>query len=268
MEDNATQAPEAVASVSVAESTTPEVTPEGQQPSAESPESGQPAKAETADDIAQKIKQERGKERFARLHAESKQFQAEAAQARLETQRLKQELAKIQERAADPLHADDASNQYRSAVKEERLEQRAADAEMLEQRAGQARAQAFHARVEAARDRMPDFDQVFAKTPITTIAAELISESEKAVEIVYWLGKNPAEAVRIYDLPPHQQGAEIARIENRISTVSTRKNSNAPNPPPVLNGQSAPGAKDINSMSMPEYAEFRKKQEQGKSARR
>lgn len=91
-------------------------------------------------------------------------------------------------------------------------------------------------------------------------AADLIAESDKGAEIAYWLGKNPHEATRINHLPPHMQGAEIARIEARLSTVSTRKTSNAPTPPPVLNGQTAPGVKDPSSMSMAEYAKWREAQ--------
>lgn len=263
MEENPTPAPEAVASVTESAPVIAEKLAEGQQPSAESPESGQPPKAESAEDIAQKLRKTRAQERYDRLHAESKQHQAEATLARAEAQRLKAELAKLKSAAPEDPDEHDA-HRLKQVVKSERLEQKEEEADRAAEKAAKARADAFTAKVEAARERMPDFDEVFPKTPISEVAAELIAESDKAAEIAYWLGKNPKEAARIYDLAPHLQGAEIARIEGRLSTVSTRKTSNAPTPPPVLNGQSAPGAKDPATMSMSEYAKYRAAQEKAK----
>jgi hypothetical protein len=265
MEDDNALAPEAAASVP--ESNTPAPSPdakpaEGSQPSAESSEnSDQPAKADSAEEIAQKLKTERSKERYSRLHAESKQYQAEATMARAEVQRLKAELDKLTANKPDEFDPNAPAHQVRTAVKSERLEQKEEEADKASKKAAQARQDAFIAKVDAARDRMPDFDQVFPNTPISEVAAELIADSDKAAEIAYWLGKNPKDAARIYDLPPHLQGAEIARIEGRLSTVSTRKTSNAPTPPPVLNGQSAPGSKDPASMTMAEYAKWRTAQQ-------
>jgi hypothetical protein len=257
MEENVTPAPEAVASVPESNPTPEANAPEGHQPSAESPESGQPAKAETAEEIAQKLKTERSKERYSRLHAESKQYQAEATLARAEAQRLKAELEKLSANKPDEFDPNAQAHQLKQVVKSERFEQKAEEAELAANRAAQARAEAFHAKVEAARERMPDFDQVFPNTPISEAAADLIADSDKAAEIAYFLAKNPNEAARIYNLPEHKQGAEIARIEGRLSTVSTRKTSNAPTPPPVLSGQTAPGTKDPANMSMSEYAKWR-----------
>ena len=261
MEDDITPAPEAAASVTESNTPAPEIKPiEGEQPSAESSDSGQP-KAETAEDIAQRLKTERSKERYSRLHAESKQYQAEATIARAEAQRLKAELDKLTSAKPDDFDPAAASHQLKTVVKSERLEEKEAEADHAANKAARARQEAFVAKVEAARDRMPDFDQVFPSTPISEVAAELIADSDKAAEIAYWLSKNQQEAHQIYRLPDHLQGAEIARIEGRLSTVSTRKTSNAPTPPPVLNGQSAPGSKDPASMTMAEYAKWRTAQQ-------
>ncbi len=254
-----------VADASVPESNpAPEVKPaapaaEGAQPSAESADSGQP-KAETEEEVAQKLKRAKSQERYDRLKAESKQYQAEALVRRAEVQRLQAELDKLRAAKPDELDPEHDSHRLKSVVKTERLEQKQEEADQAAHRAARARADAFSAKVEAARDRMPDFDQVFPSTPISEVAAELIADSDKAAEIAYWLSKNQQEAHRIYQLPAHLQGAEIARIENRVSTVSTRKTSNAPTPPPVLSGQTAPGAKDPASMSMSEYAKWREGQ--------
>src|SRR5690606_22037556 len=137
MEENATPAPEAVASVPESNPTPEADAPEGQQPSAESPESGQPAKAETADDIAQKLKTERSKERYSRLHAESKQYQAEATLARAEAQRLKAELEKLSANKPDEFDPNAQAHQLKQVVKSERFEQKAEEAAAAANRAAQ-----------------------------------------------------------------------------------------------------------------------------------
>lgn len=256
-----------VASPDESQNATPEAqTAEGEtQPSAESAEStGKPPA--TPEELAQQVKKARSQERYAKLHAESKQYQAEAMTHRAEAQRLKEQLDKLQATPKDNLPIDEQdSHRLKEVVKAERLEQAQDQAQQAAQRAAQARTTSFQAKVEAARDRMPDFDQVFPNTPISEAAADLIADSEKGAEIAYWLGKNPADANRIYSLPPHLQGAEIARIEARLSTVSPRRTSNAPGPTPVLNGGSAPGAKDPQSMSMSEYAEWYAKRQKAKA---
>jgi hypothetical protein len=269
MQDDNALAPEAAASVP--ESNTPEIKPvvpaaEGSQPSAEStPDSGEAPKAETEEEVAQKLKRARSNERYDRLKAESKHHQAEAIVHRNEVAKLRAELEKLRSSTPDEFDPNAHAHQLKQVVKGERLEQKIEEADAAAEKATRARQEAFIAKVDAARDRMPDFDQVFPNTPISEVAAELIADSDKAAEIAYWLGKNPKDAARIYDLPPHLQGAEIARIEGRLSTVSTRKTSNAPTPPPVLNGQSAPGAKDPSSMSMPEFVKWRAAQEKARA---
>lgn len=251
----------------VTESTTPN-TPapeanapvEGQQPSAERTESDPAQKAERESPEQDTRKSASG--RISQLYAEKKTAEARAFAAEREAQQLRADLAKIRETPTDNLTMEQAERlRLQEVMKSERLEDanRRAQAERTE--LVNRRAETFKAKVDAARERMPDFDQVFWSVPVSDHAADLIAESDKGAEIAYWLGKNPHEATRINHLPPHMQGAEIARIEARLSTVSTRKTSNAPTPPPVLNGQTAPGTKDPASMSMAEYAKWRTAQQ-------
>jgi len=196
------------------------------------------------------------KERFSQVYAQKKQAEAEAAFARREAMQLRAELDKMRSTPMDQVPYEQQDElRVRTAVKEERLAEKSAEAERAQWQAEQARRSAFLAKVEEARERMPDFDQVFAAVPVSDVAADLIADSEKAAEIAYYLGKNPDLAHRIHRMPPHLQGAEIARIEARVSAAPTvRKVSKAPPPVATLNGQAAAGAKDPASMTDAEYS--------------
>ncbi len=199
-------------------------------------------------------------ERISQIHAAKKQAEAEAAMARQEAQRLRDELDKLRSQPRDQMPFEDQDAlRVREAVKLERLEEKQAEAQFREQLAVQARSATFQAKVEAAAERMPDLVEKFSRVPLSEQAADLIAESDRAAEIAYYLGNNPQEAHEIYRLPAHLQGARIARIEARLSAApSVRKVSQAPSPPPALSGASSPGVKDPGTMSMEEYAKWRK----------
>lgn len=265
MEDNTAPvaAPEAAPNVPESkpspEATAPAVN-EGTQPSAERAESDAGKKPESESPEQNARKSAPG--RISQLYAEKKAAEAREISWRREAEQLRSELARLREMPTDNMTLEQAERvRLQEVMKTDRLEEaeRRAGAERHE--LAQKRSESFKAKVEAARDKMPDFDQVFWNVPVSEHAADLIAESDKAAEVAYWLGKNPHEAARIYQLPPHMQGAEIARLENRLSTVSNRKTSNAPTPPPVLSGQSAPGSKDPASMTMAEYAKWRTAQQ-------
>lgn len=199
--------------------------------------------------------------RISELYAQKRTAEAEAISARQEADRLRGELERLNQARQDPNtpFEDQEALRLRQAVKAERQEQAAAEAEYKARVAMQRRTDAFYERVDAVRDRLPDFDTVVDGTlPITDFAADLIAESEYGPQIAYHLGKNRTEAVRIANLPPHLQGAAIARIEAQVS-VPMRKVSQAPPPPPKLNGGSSPGAKDPADMSPAEYSEWYRK---------
>lgn len=104
-------------------------------------------------------------------------------------------------------------------------------------------AQTFYARVEDAREAMPDFDQVFHnQLPVTEAAIEYLGESENGPAIAYHLGKNPQEAARIASLPLAQQYAALARIDARVSMPKGRKTTTAPKPTPTVTGAAAGGS--------------------------
>lgn len=196
------------------------------------------------------------KERFNEVYAQKKQAEAEAAYARQEAGRLRAELDKLRQIPTDQATYEQQDElRMRAAVKEERLLEKEAEAQRRTEQAQEARIVAFQAKVDEARERMPDFDHVFYSVPVSEVAAELIAESSKAAEVAYFLGKNPDQAKRIYQLPAHLQGAEIARIEARVSAApQVRKVSKAPPPVSTIGGQSSPGVKDPGQMTEAEYS--------------
>ena len=99
-------------------------------------------------------------------------------------------------------------------------------------------------REEAARDKYTDFDDVIQRHPkdggpaISEFMAEAIKESEMGPEIAYYLGKNPKESHRIWDLSPLAQAREIGKIEASLTAnPPAKKASSAPDPiTPVRRG--------------------------------
>lgn len=121
----------------------------------------------------------------------------------------------------------------------------------------------FNAKVDAARERIPDIDatlNAFRSLPVSEFAADLIAESDRSVEIANYLGRNPQEAFRIHSLPPAYQGAEIARIEAKVSTMPMKRISQAPAPVSTVSGGSGSPAPDLGSLSMADYIKAREAQ--------
>ena len=192
-----------------------------------------------------------------------KQAEAERDAAVANARRAELELEKLQRldrNQIDPQHYN------RLDVHEALQQQRASDemvrAQQAEQAAKGARAQQFMAAVEASRQSLPDIDQalqVFSGMPVSDAAADIIAESEFGPHIAHHLAKNPAEAQRIFNQPPHRQAAELARLETRIQAASyARKTSKAPPPVTTVNGVASASGKPLTEMSMEEYVAARK----------
>lgn len=217
------------------------------------PPAGNEGDSEQQDEAEKKAPKVRFHERISQLVNDRKRVEAERDAALMELQRLQQPLR--------PQNYDDLDYETQQrittqeAVNAAMAQQAYSRAEFLHQQAASTVHATFQAKVEAAREQLPDFDSVFnAGVPVTDTMAELIAESERAPQVAYWLGKNPHEAARIASLPAHRQGAELVRIEARVSPPSqARKVSKAPEPPPrVGTASSAVGVKDPGSMSAAE----------------
>ena len=216
--------------------------------------------SEDKPDEEEKPKKSRFQDRIDRLTADK--YAAERRARELQD-RLQQYEERSSEREYDPEDYEQVERQrLREVLDEERRYDTATEAERYAQEAAQARTELFSAKLEAARDRIPDLqDSIrnFADLPVTVESAELIADSPKAAEIAHWMGSNPDTTIKISRMSPAEQGRAIAQIESRVS-VPSRSQTNAPPPPAKLKPQSAPASKDPSEMSAAEYVTWRKAQ--------
>lgn len=68
----------------------------------------------------------------------------------------------------------------------------------------------------------------------------LMSEAENKALMVKFLGENPDEATKLSRLHPRSMINRLAKLDAQLGAKPPAKVSNAPAPPPVLNGSSAP----------------------------
>ena len=95
------------------------------------------------------------------------------------------------------------------------------------------------------RAKYADFDAI-ALSKSLPINQDMFDASvgENMSEILYHLGKNPAEAARISALPKIQQIKEIGRIESAVTANPNPKTvTTAPNPPSTIAGGGNPPTK-------------------------
>ena len=231
-------------------------------------ETGATTEAEATEQTAEKPQEDQQKkkrdngERFRRMEAEKRDALREAARLRAEIEALR----KPPERQVDPDDYDaQQAERFRGVMREERIEETAQKYQQAVQRSLEAQAEAFWAKVDDARERIPDIDQsmaMFRSLPIPNDSCEIIAESDYAAEIAHYLvtspeGRKLAGELAMYS--PAKQGRELARIEAKFN-LPTRKTSNAPPPPPSVTGAQPARERSPQEMSAAEYMEWRQKQ--------
>lgn len=182
--------------------------------------------------------------------AERRALQSQQEVARLQA-RLQEKAAKIDPN--DFTQTDDF--RVEKAVASGRIEEAADTAQQSIRDARAQRAEVYFAKVEAALERDPSLEQslqAFARLPVQETAATIIADSPIAAELAAHLGKNPREFDRIAKLPDGLQGAELARLEAKLSAAPVRRISQAPAPVPTLGGSRSPAVKDTADMSISE----------------
>lgn len=127
---------------------------------------------------------------------------------------------------------------------DQKITQRLAERERSEQEATQRRAaeevaHTYREKEEAVRAKYTDFDEVAynPRLPISDAMAQTIQLSDQGAELVYYLGKNPGEAARIFNLPPIRQASELGKLEAKLASAPPVKPpSSAPEPISPLGG--------------------------------
>lgn len=132
-------------------------------------------------------------------------------------------------------------------------------AETAKATAEQLAAEAFNYRETMAREKFADYDSVTRNpsVPITPSMLEIIKDSDVGPDLAYHLGRNVTEAARIAALPEKRQAVELGKLEAKLSAPKALPKQ-PPAPVQPVNGMTAGGQKDPGSMSMAEYAAWRK----------
>lgn len=106
----------------------------------------------------------------------------------------------------------------------------------------------FEERAEKFREQQEDFDDVaFSQFPVSPAMAEAIMESELGPQILFHLGNNPKEAMRIARMSPYAAAREIGKLEVTLPEL-VKPSSSAPAPinpvKPKSNASEAPSESD------------------------
>lgn len=204
----------------------------------------------------EKPKKTRFQERIDKLTADK--YAAER-----ESEKLRERISRLETRERPEVDPDDyeavENDRLRRVFEETEKARYNEDAHDAATNAQQARQELFRAKLDAARDRIPDLQesvQAFAQLPVTPESAEIIADSDKAAELAHYLGKNPTVAFEISRMTPVNQGRAIAQIEHKV-TLPAKRVSQAPPPIPQLKPASAPQSKSPSEMSAAEYVAMR-----------
>ena len=227
----------------------------------------EPPKETTTEKPEGEPKRNRAQERISQLTAEKHAALRTAREAEQRYATLQKEMQ--ERRAPDPNDYDAVQREsVRGVFQEETAKRAVDDYNAAVAKAQQAQYEAFHTKVDAAREKIPEIDrsiEAFSRLPVSNHAAEIIAESEVAAELAHYLANNPREAHDIYQMTPAQQGRALARIEQRVS-LPARRTSSAPPPPPMVTGAGASRQKTPTEESAAEYV-ARRKAEWAKGAR-
>jgi len=156
---------------------------------------------------------------------------------------------------------EDAKADYRlsKALAEQRLNERDAHASRAQSQAREAAIEAFHDRMDDAREKISDFDTVVkgaAEREIKAHVQELVVDSEKGGLLTYYLAKNPAELTKLNGMSPIQAAKAVGALEARPTVAKPNKAIAAPAPAKPVTGSAAPGP-DPSKMSFAEYEKWR-----------
>lgn len=139
-------------------------------------------------------------------------------------------------------------------------EERAAQAREAAQ--AEARKATFQERAQAFATEAEDFQQVAfnPSLPVSAAMAEAIQSSDKGPQLLYHLGKNPQEAVRIASLGSFQAAMELGKLEAKLSVLQPRTKPGAPTPIEPLSGGTGGAAYDPNTGTAADFKRWRESQ--------
>lgn len=159
----------------------------------------------------------------------------------------------------------EALSDYKVSEKLQATQQQMATANQQAQLAE--RQKAFHAKAEKLD--IPDFVDV-VYNPDLLLSQDMVDiafDSEKGPEILYYLGKNPAEAARIAQMDKARAGYEIGRLEAALQLPPAKNVTSAPPPIKPISGGGEPPQMDQEKMTPEQWRDWRNEQLRMKGAR-
>jgi hypothetical protein len=164
-------------------------------------------------------------------------------------------------------------DEYVEALAEWKTDQRVSESfkrrdaersQAAQDRAADAREQAWQARQIEFRKSNPDYDSAFSSLAgkLPNHVVETIGDSDFGPHVVYHLAKHPETVKRINALPPLAAARELGRIEATLSNPAAPQFKPASKAPaPITPARSsAPAAVDLASANMDQYIAARRKQ--------
>lgn len=263
----------------VAPEATIEAVPVSQEAASEATENteGQPEGPPTGS--GEEKPRETSEERRARRKAYDQKLRedAEAARREAKTERSRSEriLASTGEppkesEFADPFEYAAALGAYKARQSGAQHDARFMndDATAAEQRANDAEGRRLELRLDAFRDQADeakkiyaDFDRVVAIAAdprfVSPALSEMVLDSEQAADLAYHLGKNPALALNLSQMPPLMAARELGRIEATLSVPKPKTQTNAPSPISPVNGRGGKPTKSAEEMTLAEFVAWR-----------
>ena len=249
-------------------------------------ESQSDANAEDEAEVTDKPKQNpKLEKRFSELTKQREQAKQEAAKEREARENLEVRLREYEQKAtpivAEPLGQEPQPSQfqdafeYAKALSEWNVEKVLAERDRAEadRRANEERNKVISAwtqKVEAAKAKMPDFEEMVASADVAVNDAirDAIVESDVGPEVLYHLAQDTEYARKLAAMPVAKALKEIGKLEARFEAKdepeakSVARQSNAPSPIRALKASSSAADVPINA-----NGEFHGPYQQWKEAR-
>jgi hypothetical protein len=153
------------------------------------------------------------------------------------------------------------SYETRKAVREENRRVAQAQESERAERANREALARFNDRLDAVKDRIPDYDRVMKEASRIEIRDDVLGlmlRDPKGPLLAYHLAKNPDKVDALNRMSPIEAAREIGSLSARIRGPQPKKATDAktkPRTPPK--GGSSPGRKAYSDMSMDEYVKAR-----------
>ena len=251
------------------EETKPEVTGEAVEPQTQA--NAEPA---TPDAGAQEP-EKRGDEdpvgvqkKIDKLTRMRREAEEEAARIRAEADELRRRLDEKEAagQGAKPkpqLHEFDTHEAWTEALTDWKYEERERQRNLarmaeLETKAKEARQTKAKSIADEGMARYQDFQKVAFSIPISEPMLDAIAMAEDSVDVVYHLGNNQEEAIRIANMPPVRQIYELAKLDLKLAqakeqALKAKTVSTAPAPIAPLKGGGEPPERDLDKIPIDEY---------------